>query len=154
MMKYILSVCMLFLITLECSGQSQLRIINIYKPDNSTLEQNIYDQLVRKRKATDYEIPLDEQEMRRISKISSSNGFGEEYIEQKFNRIGYKINWLPISIKSQQIAGELYAEIGKEVEILASGAQSVSSNIKIIDENGNLFFSGTPKKALRKLRKY
>jgi len=91
--------------------------------------------------------------MRNLARLSGESGFPREYIERKFSKLGYQVNWRSTSEPKNQKKFDLYCELGRQVKIHKSGGQSVSSYLRIFDHQDNLITDGEPQIVYKKLKR-
>ena len=122
-------------------------------PEQDELQKDIYYQLVTKWEQTDHKGTWDENDMRNLVTLSSSSDFNREFIERKFSNLGYQVIWAKTSEEQNRKAFDLYGELRREVKIYKSGAQSVSTHLRLYDKNENLMFDDEPHIVCKKLKK-
>lgn len=152
-MRYFLLTFFLICIWNCCLSQDSKRTILISIPEQAELQEDIYNQLVTKWDQTDHKGIWNEEDMRNLARISGESVFPREYIERKFSKLGYQVNWKNASELRDENEFDFNGELGRQIKIHKSGGQSVSTYLKIFDSKGNLIADGEPHLVYKILKK-
>lgn len=91
--------------------------------------------------------------MRNLARISGESVFPREYIERKFSKLGYQVNWGNASELKNDNEFDFRGELGRQIKMHNSGGQSVSTYLMIFDSQGNLVADGEPHMVYKILKK-